>query len=688
MADINDIVDRQREQLAARDKALLDQISADYQKVIDRIKVDLGRLQARIQAAQTAGVDFSPSWLFRSDRYVDLLSQAQREMQRFSALATAQTAKEQLVQVRMAERHVFEMETAQIGDVSLGRIGQTFNRLPTRAVEGIVGRASDGSPLKGLFDSLGPDLGATLRDELIQAVATGQGPRVTAGRIRDLVNYNEARAQLIARTETIQAYREGAHVTSLENADVLDGWVWVTALDGRACAACIALNGSFHQLEERMACHPACRCTKRFDTKSWAELGIKGIGETRPPPLEPGAQWFKGVSRETQALILGKKAAQAYADGDVDLHYFVGLREDPRWGRSYFQRAFKDAILGPQPGVKISYTPLILPPIIPPILPPPPPPLPPPPEVKVKKPRAPRKPKAPAVEAPPFVERTAAEARAELERAMAKYETDLAALHKEERVITGAMNPFRQKYPVMSEREAVPAFAELRRRMTVVENQISAHLNKRGAIARDILRVKDPIKVKAVFQGSFDNAPAAVKIKIKEGIEFFRNYVSENVGSVTDRDRRLEVNVLTPQNSIMKNRSYQVGRGIYMGENAPHHTVVHEAGHWIELWSKTGQVRKAVAEFYERRTAGETFKRLIDVDPRNFEPDELTKVDKWIDKYMGKWYATGHNSPDGTQNASEVISMGLEYFHKAPLEFARKDPGYFDFIYNVVRGIK
>jgi SPP1 gp7 family putative phage head morphogenesis protein len=343
MADINDIIDRQRAELRRRDIRLLNQISADYQKVVNRVFRELNTLRSKIDVAQAAGEDVSPSWLFREQRLNDLLKQSRREFDRFSVSATVETSREQLVQVHMSEQHFFEQETAELTGADL-ELGITFNRLPTTAVEALVGRASDGSPLKELFDNLGPDLGEKLRDELIQAVALGQGPAVTARRIKQLLDGNEARAQLIARTETIQAYREGAHQTSIENSDILGGWTWIATLDGRACAACIALNGTFHPIDERMAAHPACRCTQRFETKSFAELGVSGVDETKPEPLETGTSWFRNAPRETHELVLGKAGAKAYAAGEVTLKDFVGLRNDPRWGPSYFQRSVKDAL--------------------------------------------------------------------------------------------------------------------------------------------------------------------------------------------------------------------------------------------------------------------------------------------------------------------------------------------------------
>jgi SPP1 gp7 family putative phage head morphogenesis protein len=701
MPDINDIVDRQRELLAARDKTLLDQISSDYQKIISRIFDDYNALQDKIDAAQAAGEDFSPSWLFRRDRLGDLLGQAQKEFDRFSYQATAATSKEQLAQIILSETHTFEMIDAGFaGGSAAARFGQTFNRLPTRAVEGLVGRASDGSPLKELFDNLGPALGQGLRDELIQAVAIGQAPRTTAQRIRDLVAGNEARAQLIARTETIQAYREGAHLTSLENDDVLDGWIWITALDGRACAACVALNGSFHKLDERMACHPACRCTKRFDTKSFADLGIKGIGETRPPPVETGATWFAGVSRETQSLILGKRGAQAYVDGDVKLSYFVGLREDSRWGRSYFQRAFKDAILGPQPGVVINYTPFaVVPP--PPILPPPKPP---------RKPRTP-KPKPifePVLEPAPVIVEPVAPAP-----------KPLTARQARKKVIE-----INQAFDVADRAESVRRMAERDAiRLKVDRGEISwmehnrlikesndaqavwveTRLAERRAAMREVLKVADPITVDAdwskyKFAGKTPEQVAAVRKIHEQGIEDFRSLVSkvmEPVGEkanfdagadpVTGRFPRIPGNRVIMK-STTRDRSFALGETVNMAFGTKEDTVVHELGHWLE--GATPQVRFAIQAFYDKRTKGDVFEKLRDLFPGwNYLDHEITKKDKFLEPYMGKWYSDKNYSKTAPQTASEILSYGLELFHREAARLAEKDPEYFDFIYNLVRGI-
>ena len=55
---------------------------------------------------------------------------------------------------------------------------------------------------------------------------------------------------------------------------------------------------------------------------------------------------------------------------------------------------------------------------------------------------------------------------------------------------------------------------------------------------------------------------------------------------------------------------------------------------------------------------------------------EKAWFDKFIDKYMGKFYKDG---------ATEILSMGLQMFYTNPVALAKQDPEYFDFIYSVVR---
>jgi len=103
---------------------------------------------------------------------------------------------------------------------------------------------------------------------------------------------------------------------------------------------------------------------------------------------------------------------------------------------------------------------------------------------------------------------------------------------------------------------------------------------------------------------------------------------------------------------------------------------LHELGHILE--HRTPGLRQAAQAFLARRTVGEAPRKLRTVTGiRAYRSDEVAKVDKFMDPYMGKQYEHG---------STEIVSMGVQYLWERPAEFASKDPDYFKFIYEAARG--
>lgn len=352
MSRLTDAALRFRAQLLRQERAAASEMVRAYAAAWRRLRAELAELEAQIAGAQAAGLTvgpftprqpggpviaqapdtFSVSWVYRRERLLTLLAQVERELRQFNALAAEVTEAGQLQAVRAAQANAQALmaEAARVGGAP--ELVGMFNRLPTSAVEELVGLASDGSPLRELFEALGERTGRGVREALETAVATGMGPRETARLIRQQFGMGLNRALTIARTEQIRAYREASGRSYEANADVLDGWVWLSAADGRTCASCLAMHGSVHAVNERIDSHPNCRCvmTPR----------VKGA----PIEVTPGEALFAQMTPAQQDAKLGKAAGAAYRAGAVKLVDFVGVRRDPDWGDSRYVKSLRSVV--------------------------------------------------------------------------------------------------------------------------------------------------------------------------------------------------------------------------------------------------------------------------------------------------------------------------------------------------------
>jgi Phage Mu protein F like protein len=166
-----------------------------------------------------------------------------------------------------------------VGDETRTAIRETLARVLTDPTRGRLTPA-DLEPLIGLtrrdaraVDRLRAEtLARALEAGLPQARAQATADRVAAQAAR---RYLRARAQLIARTETIRAQELTRHLTweRLQR----EGWLplglkveWATAEDSKVCPLCDPLDGQQVPLGEKFYPggyarppdpHPACRCT-------------------------------------------------------------------------------------------------------------------------------------------------------------------------------------------------------------------------------------------------------------------------------------------------------------------------------------------------------------------------------------------------------------------------------------------
>lgn len=331
---IYDDAQRFREALLRRDRTAARALIRAYGVAEARILAALDSLLAKMAAAESEGRVVNPAWLLQQERYQALLDQVRLEIAHFAATANRTIAAAQREAARSGAADTLALLEQGAQEAA---IAASFNRLPSGAVEAAVGFLQQGSPLAALLRQLPGDAARRVGDALIEGVALGRGARPIARGIAAALKGNRRRALTIARTEVTRAYREAGHQTAIANEEYLAGWVWLSALNNRTCAACLALHGTFHPLSERMASHVNCRCT-RVDV-------IKG----QPSPVpESGSAWFAKQPRRIQQEILADSPAalDAYRAGEVRLEDFVGRRESVQWGPSYQQLSLRRALAG------------------------------------------------------------------------------------------------------------------------------------------------------------------------------------------------------------------------------------------------------------------------------------------------------------------------------------------------------
>ncbi len=109
---------------------------------------------------------------------------------------------------------------------------------------------------------------------------------------------------------------------------------------------------------------------------------------------------------------------------------------------------------------------------------------------------------------------------------------------------------------------------------------------------------------------------------------------------------------------------------------------VHEIGHIIEhsTVAKGGKpLLDEAKRFLAKRAAADPagLQRLRDIFPKlPYHASETAWKDNFMTAYMGKSY----------KDATELVSMGIEYLHSRPVQFAKRDPEMFDWIVDILRG--
>lgn len=314
--NIYDVVEKQRAALLAKEYQTVKGIVRAYEVAERRVEASIRQFQARIKAAQNAGLEPSLAWYYQEARLENVLREIRMHLDEFSkdALEFAESGRSDAYELGAV--HALRLAEAQVyGDIAGLNAGAFANAQALLSAT---------SPLKALFDEIGPTAAVKAREVFAQGIAEGWNPR-KMGRVlaSEIEGLSKRRAVLIARTEQIRAYRTANTDVYKRNADVLRGWRWTAAKTPATCAMCLALDGEIFPVDQPLSSHPACRC-------SMVPLPKTDFGGPQPTL---GEDYFQKLPEADQDRILGKGKAVLYRDGKITLKDNVHWKGSPEWGR-------------------------------------------------------------------------------------------------------------------------------------------------------------------------------------------------------------------------------------------------------------------------------------------------------------------------------------------------------------------
>ncbi|RYG19121.1 hypothetical protein EON82_21830, partial [bacterium] len=195
-------------------------------------------------------------------------------------------------------------------------------RLDPDVMGHVVGTMSDGSPLRDLFQTIGPAAVRKARTVFEEEIPKGTGSLKIGKRLEAELEITRRRSETIARTEVNRCYRSTRLESLRKRPDLWEGWMWQSALDKRTCPICWGMHGKvFGLVENWPGSHPVCRCAMR------------PLAKGRPRKAEPtGDEVFAQLPEKDQkAILLTPGRFDAFKAG-TPLSEMVLDTKHPRWG--------------------------------------------------------------------------------------------------------------------------------------------------------------------------------------------------------------------------------------------------------------------------------------------------------------------------------------------------------------------
>lgn len=295
---------------------------AAYDRMLPTLRDSAGLFTQRLidYAAANDGALPGASDVQNLTEYQRLLLQVETEMRDFAALARNEASGLQDKAITTGSDAALEMITAMSGSQATIIEGM-WNRPAPETLKTLIGYV-DSDAFRESTSTFGTNAAQNIADVILAGVAQGKNPNAIAGLLGNWYAVPYAWADNTVRTVQLYSYRAANQASYAANPDVLNGWVWIAALDSRTCMSCISQHGTKHGLDESLNDHHQGRCTPA----PWVK------GTTWPDTMITGPNWFESQPESFQRQAMGGAMFNAWQAGAINWKDMSQVYHDPIYG--------------------------------------------------------------------------------------------------------------------------------------------------------------------------------------------------------------------------------------------------------------------------------------------------------------------------------------------------------------------
>lgn len=321
--DIHRLAQRYRHTMSYAIQQTQRTLDVAHSTFLRQVQPDVDALYQQVKTEQEKRDDPLPiSWLYAFAHFHTLLRTIRKAAEDFTVFAHSAIARTQYQASKIGARAAQQF---------MHHVGISAQPVPQQTLEWQITQAQ--KSIEPLLTEYAETTVKEVQRAVHRSLVSVDGVKGLPLAVSKALDIPRWKSRTVASAEGFRLFNTTLLAQYQTNEQHVMGWVWNCRLSPTSCAACVALHGSVHRLDEVLVDHPYGQC--------FATPYIAGMSQ-----LQKGVDWFEAQDEQTKRGILRTDVAyNLYVDGKTDLHAFVGVKNDPGYAASVYQKSVK-AITG------------------------------------------------------------------------------------------------------------------------------------------------------------------------------------------------------------------------------------------------------------------------------------------------------------------------------------------------------